>query len=650
MPLRIVELSGLPKDKLNELSEYLSRTFSLSVSSRSQQIEGKLRQWLDNYDAKPQQAVRSSPFPNASNFMPQLIRMHTDILTARVIGILFGTRPFWRPTTFLEGGSIGSAQLQSLGAWMQHICFHRINMYPTIDTIVHEGFKLGTVVCKKWWDEQTLYTVGGTYEDNKLREASATVSDVKLDTVPFEDFFPYPITAKRIEFCEICFHRLRLTESDVKWRQSNRVWNEEACNLLLNGKGSVGGSSTSQQSLQTTGITLTPDVGRPYDAIEAHLTYELTPGKRYPIVVVFNPKIRGPLSILRAYYKPGSNPFLNAFTDFRFMPRSDSFYGDCIPQILEDSQEEQAQIHNARRDSNTIANVPAWKKKRYADVANPSTEWYPGKVFEVDNMDDLVPLQFAGNYNSMVDEENFLLTLAERYTGVSPAMQGFGSGVNGKRGTYASQGTLAMIAEGNRRIDVYLKRCRHPFNSLGQFIYTAYRDFGDLNDWKAWGTHAQNLALLFSADSALVGGNTFFELSASDAGANRETDRSGLLLMANTMSAYYNQLAQAAQTILSIPQGSPFQNLLLEILDGARDLANRLLFVFDIGDREKLLPDLRKVLAGGQAGQGGSGAGPGSTLLGGLPESPQDVSVGGIQNLSQQLTSLTRGMRSGVTQ
>ena len=646
--INVVQVQGLSPDKLAEIAAHLVTSFGNAVTARQTQIDAKYQRWLDNYNAKPAQEVRSTPFANASNFMPQLIRMHTDILTARMIGILYGTRPFWRPTSFLS--NVDADSLNALGAWMQYVTFNKMNMYPTVDTLVNESFKIGTVVLKTWWDERTKFCVTGSDDQGKPIETKVDEKDCRIDTVPFEDFYPYPITAKRLEFCTMKFHRLRMTKDEVEYRKAVNLWNKDACDLLLTSRNNVGGSSAQQNEAIRTGINLTPDVGRPYDAIECHFDYQLTPGKSYPLVAVFNPKFTSADSILRLYYKPGSNPFADPFTDFRAMPKSNSFYGDCIPQILEDSQEEQAQIHNARRDSNKIANVPGWKKKRYSDVSNPSTEWFPGKVFEVDNMDDIAVLEFGGNYNSMVEEENFLLSLAERYTGVSPAMQGGGAGVNGKRGSYASQGTMALISEGNRRIDVYLRRMRMPFNDIGNKTYTSYRDFGDPNDWSKYGANGQKLVQLFSTDGQLTGGNTFFELSASDAGANRETDRSALLLMGNTMSAYYHELASTAQTVAQAPDGSPFKELMLQILDGARDLANRILFAFDIGDREKLLPDMRKLLNPGQTDPSGSQQGAGASLQPGLPQPETTPNVGGVQDLSQQLTALTSGLRQGPPQ
>lgn len=642
MPLKIIEVTDLPEQTKKDIVAYLVRSFKSTVAARSEQIDSRYKQWLDNYNAIPKQKTRSTPFPNASNFIPQLVRMHVDILSARLLGILYGTRPFWRPTTFLSG--VPQDEMNALAQWMQHITFNRIQMFPVIDELITSTFKCGTDLVKDWWSIDERYQAADRDERGNIRETKLALDDLRIDTVPFEDIFPYPITAKRVEFTEILFHRIRLTEQEVKWRKDMRTWDPEAVDLLLKGKGATGGSNTQQNQLQNTGITLTADTGKPYTAIEAHFCYPLQPGKKYPLVCVFNPMFEDPKSILRFYHKPDKDPFSSCFTDFRFLPRKDSFFGDSIPMILEQSQEEIAQIHNARRDANTIANVPAWKKKRLADVASPSTEWFPGKVFEVDSMDDIEPLAFGGNYNSMVEEESFMMQTAERYTGVTPAMQGMGAGVNGKRGTYASQGTLAMIAEGNRRIDVFIKRLRMPFNTLGKRIYTSYRDFGDPNVWNNFSQNGKLLTTTFQRDLQLQGGNTFFELAASDAGANRETDRSGLLLMANTMSSYYHELVSFAQIIVSAPDGSPFKELGLQVMDGARDLANRLLFVFDVGDRERLLPDLRKVLGGGDPNQGSAAPQPGAAAASGLPEPQGDVSVGDVQSLSQQFAAITGGL------
>lgn len=644
--MNIVAVNWTPAEK-DRCSRYLNETFSNAVRSRATQIDERYRQWLLNYDAVPKQRVRSRPFQNASNFVPQLIRMHTDILAARVTGLIAATRPMWRPTTFRDDEP--ADLLLALGQWMQYTSMFRMNLFTHIDHLVHCAFKSGTTVLKDWWDEDSLEKVTGSGENGVLQSQTVSKADLKTKVVPFEDFFPYPVSALYLADAEVKFQRIRLTKMGIERRQAAKLWDDAASAILLRGADGKGGSDTQQQVLQSQGIVLNADTGYPYSVIEAHLTWDVSPGKYCPIIVTFNPATQGAQGILRAVHKPGSDPFSDCYTDFSLFPKDKSFYCTCVPAILEDSQEEQAQIHNSRRDASTIANIPGWLKKKYADV-NPAAEWYPGKVFELDNIDDLKPLGFQVNYNSLVEEENFLLQLVERYTGVTPASQGQGSGVNGKGGNYASQGTLAMLAESNRRLDTYVKRVRLPFHKLGKRIYTSYRDFGDRNEFSKWGGNAAKVQQLFDQDSELINGGTFFDLSASDSGANRETDRSGLLLMANTMSAYYHEIMQAAQMVTGAPDGSPVKELMLQILDGARDLANRLLFAFDIDQRTKLLPDLRAVLQGGQPAPVAPGPQLGGTQAAVLPESQGPVSPDDLQRLSGQLTQLTGAPGQGRPQ
>jgi hypothetical protein len=329
------------------------------------------------------------------------------------------------------------------------------------------------------------------------------------------------------------------------------------------------------------------------------------------------------------------------FTDFRFMPRENLYWGYSIPEILEQSQEEQAQIHNGRRDANLICNVPGWKKKRLADVGNPGTEWYPGKVFELDQMDDLDVLAYPTNYNSLIEEENALLQLAERYTGISPAMQGFGSGQTGRRGTYSSMGTMALLSEGNKRLDIFTRRVRRPFHCIGSQIFTNYRDFkSDAPEWEQYGQTGELLKQLFNLTEPDGFRGFFFDIGASEASANKEVDRQNLLLMANTMAAYYKEIMGLIPMVVQAPPGSPFQELGLQILDGARDLANRILFSFDVFDRTKMLPDVRAVLGGGRPGQPQQ-TGPPNQM--GMPPAESAVSGANLQNMAQSIGQITGG-------
>jgi len=206
----------------------------------------------------------------------------------------------------------------------------------------------------------------------------------------------------------------------------------------------------------------------------------------------------------------------------------------------------------------------------------------------------------------------------------------------GKKGIYASQATLALLSEGNKRLDIYLQRVRRSFHKQGQLIFTSYRDFRDGKVTSYYGENGQLLQQAFSAREPDDFKGVFFDLGASDASANKEVDRQNLLLMSNTMSAYYKEIMALAPAIAGMPEGSPARELSLQVLDGARDLANRILFVFDVWDRKKLVPDVREMLGGNKPP-----ARPRVLDQAGVPQAEEPLSESGLQDLSRTVGQIT---------
>jgi hypothetical protein len=632
-----IQLINLPiattaGDKQREIVGYLCEKFEASVKARTNQVDSMYTRWQNNYAAQPVQKTRTTPFLKASNFMPQLIRMHTDILVARMYGLLLAAKPFWNPKVFDE--NFPWAMLGDMRNFMEFVSRFPCRLPEVLDSSLRRVCKTGTVTIKgpMITDEFYFPNLDGT----SAERVSQTY--LQLQCLPYNDVWFWPLTANDETEADVVFHRLRLTKEEVERRKSSGLWASVACDKLLQSSEQKQPEPARDATAQEAGLQLQPDVDRPFTAIEASFRYPIVADQMYKCVVTFNPYCKDKDGYLRGYYSP-YRTLENVYVNLCFMPREDFIYGYSIPEILEQYQEEQAQIHNGRRDAATIANVPGWKKKRDPTVPNPSTEWYPGKVFELESMDDLEPLTFGGQYNPMIEEENFLLQLAERTTGISPPMQGAGAGgLSGKRGNYASMGTLALLAEGNRRIDIYLKRMQYPMHRLGNLIYQSYRTWlpeGAM--YSMWGESGQAVQKSYQFKEPADYKGYFFEMSASDSSANKETDRTALLLMANTMAGYYRQIVEAAAAIAQQPPGSPISQVLLLVLDGAKDLADRLLFSFDIGDRKKLLPDVRTALGGSPQ------AGADAATSRGMPGSEEPVSVGDVQQLSQRLGAINGG-------
>jgi hypothetical protein len=623
----------IPDTKKAELVGYLITDWGFANTARINQVDSKYNRWMDNYSGKPLEAIRTTPFYRASNFVPQLIRMHTDILSARIYGLILGTRPSWRIISLFE--PLKHETLENASEGLDFISKYQLRMPEVLDTSVFRAFKTGHVLLKGPWIDDRKFRITGMSANGKSPQSKEiTKPYLDLRPIAFDDCWVNPINIQWLRDARSIYHRIRLAKSDIEWRKANNVWDPTACDKLATSPETSQGVARESQATEA-GIALTPDVVRPYSAIEATFNYELEPGKTYELVVVFNPKVSGKDGYLRGYYNP-YNRLPHCYAELKFMPREDFIYGYSVPEILEQSQEEQAQIHNSRRDADTIGNIPTFKKKRYADQPNPSSEWYPGKVFELEAMDDLDILTLGANYNSKIDEEKFLLYLAEQYSGVQAPMQGYGAGVlQGKRGIYNTGATLAMLAEGNKRLDIFLQRARYPFHDIGNLMFQSYKQFrSDGREYSAWGDKGAALQTLFKISEPDDYPGFFFNIAASDAGANREVDKTSLLLMANTMAAYYRQIVEAGATLAQLPKESPLVEIMLSVLDGAKDLASRLLFAFDMSDRKRLLPDVRSILGGSPQ----SGAEQAERR--GMPGSDEPLSIDRLQELSSSLGSI----------
>jgi hypothetical protein len=624
-----VQLSG---DKKTELIGKVYEKFWSAFRARQNQVDNSYVKWLNNYNAKPNEEVRTTPFYNASNFVPQLIRMHVDILMARISGIVFATKPLWKPTAILS--DLPHEQLETLASAMQWASFYDIpGFQSTMFSVLKRCFKSGTTVLKYPWVSDSKWVVR---QAGQAREIRREFLDFK--PIPFDDFWVLPMTVMRLEDVHIKFQRVRLTKDEVEERAASGWWDKTAAEALIK-TAEVKGEPAREAVASEADLQLKSDVVQPFTAIEAWLTYPTEERRPHSIVVVFNPQLKSAEGLLKCYYNPYDE---DPFADFHMMPREELFYDYCVPEILEQAQEEQSQIHNGRRDASTITNTPGWKKKRGANVPNPATTWYPNKVFELDNMDDLEPLQLRPQYSAMLEEESSIMQQAERYTGVTPPMQGYGAGVmSGKRGIYNTGGTLALLAEGNRRLDMYIKQLRDPMHRVGRGIFTSYRDFGQAKLERFSKNEQYKVIQQLFASSREVdtpqGGGLFFELQCSDASVNKELDRTSLLLMANTMAAYYQRVFEGAGVVTQLPEGNPVRELMLLVLDGARDLASRILYAFDIPDRQRLVPDVRRVLEGGLSGTEQS------PLAGGLPEASEPLSPDRLRQFSEGLAGLQGG-------
>lgn len=609
MPLRIVRPGlQLGDDKRRELGLYLGEQWRRAKSGRQEQVDSKYQQWQKAYSGVPLEEIRTVPFYKASNFVVKLIRMYLDTFMGRTLNIIFATKPLY----VCDG--LPQEVKDAYELYLNRKACYDWGHYNLCKQLITQGNKNGTVVIKTPWTERFTWDVNASsltnYNEVKVAEYTGPESCV----IPFDDFYLYPITTPDICCAEVIFHRLRYVKERAKRLERDGEWQippGQSLDAWLKHPKDI------QRNVEQADAGVMDPYLMEMEVIECHLKYEITnEGKDYSIVALLEPSSN---SLLDVYYNPYPGN-LCLFQDYRPYPRDDIYYGESMSELLGQSQEEASRIHNERRDNSTIASSVCFKRRSGSLIPNPSTNWYPGKVWDLEDMTDLDVFDVGRNYENMIEQEDYTFQLANKLSGIGDVMQGDSQGMLGKRGIYNTGGTLGILSEGNQRQDTNIRDVRCVMSGIArhsarlQALYGDKDPFIDTLPQTSQDKVRQAMAIFKSDRYKWVQ----MEVKASSAGVNSEVRKANLMMMAQQLGAYGQQAVQAATELANQQLNPTIRQAVVEFINMQRWMAKRLLKELDEWDATEILPDVAN-----QDGQGPTNTGQPPGMAAGGAGAPQ---------------------------
>jgi hypothetical protein len=284
-------------------------------------------------------------------------------------------------------------------------------------------------------------------------------------------------------------------------------------------------------------------------------------------------------------------------------------------------QEEISEIHNQRRDNMTIANMKMWA----VDPNSPLTKGfriYPSAMIpakQLQGQPEISPLEMGIPVQGEIDSERLSLDLAERLSGVSPPMQGYGAGTNTKRGVYTAMGTLSLLQEGNTRTDLNISDIRFAHTRLGRLLCMEYGAFGVGDDRLAkFGELAPKIEY---ALQAISDGRMALPIYSSTASVNREVEKQSDLMLQGVMDRYRQGVLTLMGQIPQMPQN--IQPHAIQELEAAYMLMQMTLRHFGYDEVDRLVPKPEiQPQAQGQGQPGAPGQQQGQQVAMGQPGAP----------------------------
>lgn len=569
-------------DTRREIERYLLEHYRRANDARSAQVDKHFANWAKNYDAVPAQQMRTIPFYNASNFVVPVTRMFIDTFVARTLHVIFATKPLILADGFPN-------DLRQAGEdYLNRKARYEWGYYKLFKGALGRGNKNGTCILKNLWADETEEMVIGWDGGEPQSELIEVYSGPKTRIVPFEDFWLYPITANELEDAEITFHRQRFTEEYARRRRSDpdKPWEltkgdlESALLMPADVKREAEQAEAGVSDYQY----------REFQTIECSTKWRFE-GKDCKIIGVICPQVD---KMIDLYFDP-TPPGCPLYSDYRPFPKDDFFWGDGLPKLLAQGQEEISRIHNERRDNNSIANATIFKKKTGARVPISSTTIMPGRVYEVDEMDDFDAVNFGRALMDTIPEEMNAIALLERLVGIDGIMQGSSQGGQGKNNVYNTGGTIAVMSERNTRQNTNIRDFRETASSVAKANFILQKTFNPSDPTIEMfdPDKQQKIRQFFAAATRDRLNRSFFEVRASDPGSNREVDRQNHLQMSQILSQYGTQVLGMAQQLQTV-KNPLMQKVIMASAAMLHEMGLALASDFEMLHLEGKLPDLAK--------------------------------------------------------
>jgi len=578
------------------LAQYLYTRVTATRDSLRELHETKLPAWRRMYEGRPLERSRNFPFQNASNLVVPLIGIHSDTMQARIMAAIWKVRPVFPVKLYGRYDAVAMEQIDNIKeAWEEFLIYNSVepdelDLYRVEEEWFGEICRYGTATIKVCNEDRFLdmWVPSGDGSSGGDVVSMNVYSGPRPQKIAFEDFFIPPDIA-RPEDADIKIHRVRLKKHQLMERRYRGVYEPAQVDKIINTPDRTQPGPVISQRLADAGLHTTSLDFAEWDIYECWFAWRAPNQKKAPRVIV--------------WYHQASNTILRAIYDFypdqpfvtgRLLYRDDSVYGYGFCEIIGDLQEEVSTIHNQRRDNMTVANTRVWRVSPLSKL-NEGYEIYPSAMLPAEK-DEIEPLMHGEVSEITIAEEQLTLELAERRTGVSPPMQGFGAATQGKRGVYSAAGTMSLLQEGNRRTDLNIADMRYSHLRIGRILSRQYAYFGlDERKLAFFGNQAEDI---MKAAELVKSGKLGLAVTSATASVNKEIEKQNDMLLVQVMSRHYSMIAQLIQAVTVSTTPPPVKDYLVQVIGASDKLMKSILRNFDRDDADALVP---------KVGQNGNG-------------------------------------------
>lgn len=588
------------------LISYLDTEIQNHIGERAE-FNNDLVEWQKDYWAKPTEETKTFPFVGAASLIIPLSAITIEATHARTMTTLFALEQF---TAVKAKSATYDKITRPLEKILDHELLQNIKIYRPMNDAVLELIKFGTGVIKVGYEKTVKTAVRFNNEEKEEEFTVTTKQGATVEAIPLSRFM-MPFSYQDPQDSPWCGVQREATPYEIRQMEFSGAFRKDAYadvyahfNVPINNE-----TERNQQELEDKVPTMPEklmyyeiwcafDVARKRDLTQEYGSEAFPPGgEDREIVVMYCKEARTFLSIRYNWHEDLRRPFYKE----NYFPVEFRWAGIGACKQLDQFQKEVTMQHRQRIDNATLANTRMYKVNKMSNYG-PNEPIFPGKMWFLDDMNDLQSVQMGEVYASAFSNEHQTLQYAQQRSGVNELNLGMPQA--GTPGTATAE--LSRVQEGNKKYDFIYKNVKRLASEVVLDVACQIRQFGPRDEaYYDYADDSDFVKAFFQLDPLLIRQGLIVTIEAAGQQNNKLVDRQNWQQVSQMMTSYYQNSLLLAQSL-----GSPelMKKIAADGLVAATEAMKQILSSFDLKNINRMVLNEEEINALIAAPQGIPGA------------------------------------------
>ena len=528
----------LATDIEQKLHSYLQTEIINHNGERGPYLE-EIEVYQELYWAKPLASSGSGPIQGGSNLIVPLIAISVEAMHARNMTTAFALDDF----TQIKLPDAWADCDKGLEKLLDHESLVVGQLYEFADSALLCGTKLGTGVGKVGY-ERIVRTAVKEVNGTRNYVDVVTKQGVTIDPVANANFI-MPYAYQDEQTAPWCGEEHEDSLFGIKQKEDSGLFEKGTYEKLLNYYTPMAPQSLGQEVKrnQETLENKTPYLPKTIRYYEFWMTFNVDDnvnGSQRELVVFYHYYA----NYIMAVYDNWNDDLHRPYRHYNHFKVEHRWTGMGLCKMLDQFQLELTTQHRQTIDNGTLVNLRMFKVKKMSGLS-PNEQLFPGKIWYVDEMDDVESFQLGEVYPSGYNNQQSALLLAQQRSGINELTLGMPS--TGTPGT--ASGDLTRVQESNRRFDYTYKNIRKFLSQIQLDVLCTIKQFGvrsaSIYDNIPNGDRVKSF--IQTVSMADLRDQVVLDVAIAGQNQNKLLDRSSWTQLGGLITQYYTNMLQIAQ-------------------------------------------------------------------------------------------------------